>query len=183
MLGSCYNMNLNILDKNKELLIADPIMGSRYDLNLIILHVIDLLVIADPIMESCYNMNLIIITFYWWPDAWVLAFAGWPHVGVLAFVGPMSGSYCSCPSGYLWETKLSCNVKMIDPRQSWQNQILFWILTNFILILILIHILIVFLISLQFINYPTSTVKDIGVDNVHYSECLGPVPVFMSLSH
>ena len=74
-------------------------------------------------------------------------------------------------------------LKMIDPRQSWQNQILFWILTNFILILILIHILIVFLISLQFINYPTSTVKDIGVDNVHYSECLGPVPVFMSLSH
>ena len=46
-------MNLNILDKNKELVIADPIMGSRYNLNLIILHVIDLLVIADPIMGSC----------------------------------------------------------------------------------------------------------------------------------
>ena len=109
MLGSCYNMNLNILDRNKEFLIADPIMGSRYNLNLIILDVIDLLVIADPIMGSCYNMNLIILTFYWWPYAWVLAFAGWPHVGVLAFVGPMSGSYCSCPCGYLWETKLSRN--------------------------------------------------------------------------
>ena len=72
MLGSCYNTNLNILDKNKELVIADPIMGSRYDLNLILidvtdyflLHVIDFLVIADPIMGSCYNMNLIILTFY-----------------------------------------------------------------------------------------------------------------------
>ena len=41
MLGSCYNMNLNILDKNKELVIADPIMGSRYDLNLILIDVTD----------------------------------------------------------------------------------------------------------------------------------------------
>ena len=71
-------------------------------------------------------MNLIILTFYWWPYAWVLAFAGWPHVGVLAFVGPMSGSYCSCPSGYLWETKLSCNDawELCKFRFEWINEIL-----------------------------------------------------------
>ena len=34
MLGSCYNMNLNILDGNNELAIADPIMGSCYNMNI-----------------------------------------------------------------------------------------------------------------------------------------------------
>ena len=53
MLGSCYNMNLNILDRNKELVIADPIMGSCYNMNLNIL--------ADPIIGSRYDLNLILI--------------------------------------------------------------------------------------------------------------------------
>ena len=53
MLGSCFNMNLNILDGNNELAIADPIMGSCYNMNLNIL--------ADPIIGSRYDLNLILI--------------------------------------------------------------------------------------------------------------------------
>ena len=55
MLGSCYNMNLNILDGSKDFVIADPMMGFRYNINLFISDTIH--VKADPMLGSCYNMN------------------------------------------------------------------------------------------------------------------------------
>ena len=59
MLGSCYNMNMNILNGSKEFVIADPFMGSRYNINLYISDTTHF--IADPMLGSCYNMNLNIL--------------------------------------------------------------------------------------------------------------------------
>ena len=52
-------MNLNILDWNKEFVMAYPIMGSRYNINLYISNIAH--AIADPMLRSCYNMNLNIL--------------------------------------------------------------------------------------------------------------------------